>query len=264
MGNSDMTPDGADTYNDGNFWWSIGYLGHIMPAIPLYIYGLLAIISYLREWTFSRRTEIIMASCEIFLGISYAAIELDMVFYAETNMQYMSSITHTNVGIAIALGGVLHLLYVLWGTKWHERIPNLGMPAIFIGVALALSFHDHMHSDGSEDVASNRAHLAFATGMILSGLSHMLIRRWKRWTIPFGCLVIYCSAMLTALSPFILEPVISHHVGVGNLTMYCIFFAMLHFFGAIGYEAYYATPQSEFRYQISQRDDMESDNDIMI
>ena len=97
--------------NDGNFWWAIGFLGHIVPAIPLYLYGLLTIISYLREWTYSRKTQIIMAACEIFVGVMYAAIELDMVFHADTDMQYMSSITHTNVGIAIALGGILHLLF---------------------------------------------------------------------------------------------------------------------------------------------------------
>ena len=224
--------------NDGNFWWAIGFLGHIVPAIPLYLYGLLTIISYLREWTYSRKTQIIMAVCEIFVGVTYAAIELDMVFHADTDMQYMSSITHTNVGIAIALGGILHLLFTLWPHVLTSRLPDIGIPAIFIGVAFSLLFHDHMHMDGSIDVDSNRIHQAFGIGMIMAGVLHMLIRVWKRWTIPFGCLVVYCSAVLTAISPFILNPVVENHVGVGNLTMYCVVFASLHFFGALIYEAY--------------------------
>lgn len=257
MGNMNMDMgDESGVANDGNFWWSIGYLGHIVPAIPLYVYGFLIASGAMNDDTSSRKQKYIGSACAIFIGLFYAAIELSMAITADTPMQLMSSLTHTNVGFGIALGGFLYFMFLHWpGTSSYCY--NVGLASVFIFVALSLSFHDHMHADGSEDVSSNRIHLAFALGMIATGVLEVLSRTWTMLSFWHGLFAIYSSLVLTSISPFVIDPVVDHHIGIGNLVMYCIFLTALHAIGILFYKIYNEQQQQSGQYEyLSQRDDL--------
>lgn len=217
--------------NSGNFWWSIGYLGHIAPAIPLYVYGLVISLGLSSS---SLRQKYIGSITIVFIGLLYAAIELSMAITADTPMEFMQSLTHTNVGFGIAIGGFLYFIFTHWPSV-KTYCPDVGIASVFILVALSLSFHDHMHADGSEDVSSNRIHLAFAIGMIVTGVLELLARRYHMLTFWHGLFSIYSSLVLTTISPFVLHPVVEHHVGIGNLVMYCIFLTILHAVAILGF-----------------------------
>lgn len=209
-----------------NIFYHIGFLGHIVPAIPLYVYGLLMILEHMR---IVQTPPIKGAIWAIICGGLYALMELTMLVSAQNNHETMDAITHMNVGMLIASGGVFD--YII-----QEKDSVLfGVPFAFGLVSVPLGFHHHIHKDGTDDTQSDVFHMWFALSMLITGVLHAVAIKWHRWTLLCGMSVLLSACILTCLSPFILQPIEQSPVGINNLLSFCFYGAMIPVMIAVTY-----------------------------
>jgi len=218
-----------------NPFYHIGFLGHIVPAIPLYLYGLSTVLEHLRLINMPPVKGHLWA---IVVGGLYAIMEMTMIVSAQNDHEVMDAVTHMNVGLLIVAGGLFCYLIN------SDYSVEFGMPFALGLVAVPLGFHHHIHAgDHSPDPLSDTFHMWFALSMILTGVLHAVASKWHRWTVLYGTSVLLSACILTCLSPFILQPIEKSPVGINNLLSFCFLVAFAPVFAAMTYQKRNGAPE---------------------
>mmetsp|Transcript_4918 Transcript_4918/g.7434 ORF Transcript_4918/g.7434 Transcript_4918/m.7434 type:complete len:241 (-) Transcript_4918:189-911(-) len=210
-------------------------IGHILPALSIYAWGLFQLLDcynllppFLKRGTSNSKQEGTLFSwVSIGVGTVYALIHFSIVLSADSDKEHMDNITHMNVGVSIALGGVLN--WFLTRPGFSEHTINLGPTFSLYGVATVLYFHNnHEHEDGSQDQQGNMIHAVFGLAIFLSGTFMAVRAKFPRWAVLESMSLLASGALLASSSDFVMESVAKNAFGVGNLVMLCVYFSVSH------------------------------------
>src|SRR3989338_232389 len=221
-------------------------VGHLLPAIPLWIMGIVTIL-----WGFhampefggrisnlvpgaGSRNDLIQLLTAIITGTIYAAIHISIVLTADSNKEFVDNIVHSNIGIALVIGGTLH--WVFSRPHLPKLCINFGLPLIFISIGGAIGFHqDHTMINPNDpngpmidDWMMNMIHTMFGLSMITSGIMIAIGAVYRRWQVLEGVVHILSASLLTVYTSTFINPVRNNNIGLGNLITFCDWFSVAH------------------------------------
>lgn len=254
----DFLRDGGDGTTEGshNIFLGLNFIGHLLPAIPLWLMGCVAImwgmhifprIPLLERLAGSsssggttQRSDLIIFCVAFFTGLVYAGIHSTLVvsgIMTDNSRLVMDNLVHTNIGVALMFGASMHWIF----SRPHmPRLTiNFAMPLVFFTIGAGIGFHqDHTYAPDPnfptvriEDPISNWIHTSFGVSMIFSGALAGVAYKWRRWQVVEGTIHILSATLLTVSTDFFVDWVRRDHIGVGNLITFSVWFAVLHTIG---------------------------------
>lgn len=239
----------TSTGESHNIFLGLNFIGHLLPALPLWAMGCLSIMwglhifprfGFIEKLTgsnggrSSERSDLIIFVVTFCTGFIYAGIHSTLVYTGITTDNArltMDNIVHTNIGVALMFGATMHWIF----SRQHmPRLSiNFGIPLVFFTIGAGIGFHqDHMMSgpngESMEDPIANWIHTMFGISMIMSGALAGIASKWRRWQVIEGTVHVLSATLLTASTTFFVTWTRDNHIGVGNLVTFSVWFAVLH------------------------------------